>query len=132
MPQPIEITSAAAPPPAGAYAQAVRHGELLFLAGQAPFDADGRIVDSSFAAQARQVFANLEAVAASAGGSLRLALRLTVYLTDLRFARELDEISREWIGDPRPARTTIQSDLRAHPALPGFDVEIDAIVALPS
>jgi peptide/nickel transport system substrate-binding protein/2-iminobutanoate/2-iminopropanoate deaminase len=38
--------------------------------------------------------------------------------------REMDAIYRTFFPEPRPARTTIQSDL------PGFEIEIDAILHL--
>jgi 2-iminobutanoate/2-iminopropanoate deaminase len=77
-------------------------------------------------AQARQVFANLDAVARAAGGSLASAVRVGVYLTSLDLFDEMDAIYRTLFVDPLPARTTIQS------ALVGFDIEADAVVYLGS
>jgi len=115
-----------APPPSGTYSQGVvASGPLLFLAGQGPFDAAGQRVGETFADQARQAFRNLEAVARAAGTSLEHAVRYGVYLRDLDDFAEFNEVAREFLVEPYPARTTIQAALR------GFDVEIDAIVALP-
>jgi 2-iminobutanoate/2-iminopropanoate deaminase len=81
-------------------------------------------VGGGIEAQLRQVVANLAAVAEAAGGSLRNTVRVGVYLSDLAHFDEMDRVYRELFGEPRPARTTIQTDLV------GFDVEADAVVLL--
>ena len=47
-----------------------------------------------------------------------------MYISDMRHFDEMDAEYRTFFDDPRPARTTIQSDLV------GFDVEGDAVVWL--
>ena len=118
------ISAPTAPEPAGPYSPGIVHGGFLFLAGQGPFDAESRLIEGTFADQVRQTFANLEAVAAAAGTSMRRAVRIGVYLDDLADWPEFKEVSKEFLGTPYPARTSIQADLS------GFLVEIDAIVAL--
>ena len=118
------ILSDAAPPPGGPYSQAIRSGGFLFLAGQGPFRADGSKVEGSFEEQARQTFRNLEAVAAAAGASLGDAVRVGVYLRDMSNFPALNGVYAEFFRDPMPARTTIQSDL------PGFEIEVDAVLAM--
>ena len=113
-----------APQPAGPYSQAIRSGGFLFLAGQGPFRPDGSKVDSSFEEQARQAFSNLQAVAAAAGASLSDAVRVGVYLRDMSDFGVMNKVYGEFLRDPMPARTTIQSDL------PGFDIEVDAVIAV--
>jgi 2-iminobutanoate/2-iminopropanoate deaminase len=115
-----------APPPAGPYSQAIRSGGFLFLAGQGPFRPDGSKVETSFEDQARQTFRNLEAVAAAAGGSLANAVRVGVYLRDMANFAVMNKVYAEFLHEPMPARTTIQSNL------PGFDIEVDAIIAMGS
>jgi 2-iminobutanoate/2-iminopropanoate deaminase len=118
------VRSDEAPPPAGPYSQAIRSGGLLFLAGQGPFDASGARVGETVAEQTRQTLENLDTVARAAGASLQQAVRVGVYLSDLAFFAEMNEVYRAFFHEPYPARTTIQSDLV------GMDVEIDAVVAL--
>ena len=121
------VTSHAAPAPSGGYSQGiVTGGRLLFLAGQGPFAADGSLVSGSVAAQTRQVLANLDAVAQAAGASLADAVRVGVYLSSLEFFDEMDAEYRFHFADPLPARTTVQADII------GFDVEIDAVIVLPT
>jgi 2-iminobutanoate/2-iminopropanoate deaminase len=120
------IRSDAAPPPGGPYSQAIRSGGFLFLAGQGPFRLDSSKVEGSFEEQARQTFLNLEAVAAAAGASLTDAVRVGVYLRDMSNFTALNRIYIEFFRDPMPARTTIQSNL------PGFEIEVDAVLAMGS
>jgi 2-iminobutanoate/2-iminopropanoate deaminase len=118
------VRSQEAPPPSGGYSQGIVVGELLFLAGQGPYDSSGNRVGSTVSEQVRQVLENLDAVARAAGGSLRNAVRLGMYISDMAHFDEMDAEYRRFFSDPMPARTTVQSDLV------GFDVEGDAVVWL--
>ena len=122
----LQISTTSAPQPGGAYSQAIRVGDLLFLAGQGPFDAKGTRIGETVAEQTKQTLENLDAVARAAGGSLQDAVRVGVYLSDLAFFSEMNEVYSSFFREPYPARTTIQSDF------PAFDVEIDAVVLLRS
>lgn len=119
-----QIQTGGCPAPTGSYSQGIAASGFLFLSGQGPFDADGNLVGESFAAQVRQVLANLAAVAAEAGRTLDDAVRVGVYLHDMVDFDEMDAIYREAFPEPRPARTTIQTPL------PGFRIEIDAVICL--
>jgi enamine deaminase RidA (YjgF/YER057c/UK114 family) len=71
-------------------------------------------------------FRNLRAIAVAAGADLRNAVRVGVYLSSMSNFAELNEIMPRYFGDPLPARTTVPV------ALNGFQIEVDAIVRLPS
>lgn len=118
------VFSDAAPAPSGGYSQGIRAGDVLYLAGQGPYDSAGHRVGDTIAEQVRQVLGNLDAVARAAGGSLQDAVRVGMYISDMRHFDEMDSEYRQFFSDPMPARTTIQSDLE------GFDVEGDAVVWL--
>lgn len=118
------VTSSDAPRPAGPYSQAIRAGNLLFLAGQGPFTPAGDVVGPSIVDQTRQALRNLDSVARSAGSSLVDAVRVGVFLSSMDHFAEMNSVYTEFFTDPLPARTTVQSDLI------GFDVEIDAVVWL--
>jgi 2-iminobutanoate/2-iminopropanoate deaminase len=123
------ITALGAPAAIGPYSHAVVAGGLLFCSGQIPLDPEsGELVGGPPAAQARRCLENLEAVCAAAGAGLADAVRLTVYLTDMDAFAEVNEAYGTFFdGDP-PARVAI-----GVAALPkGAEVEIDAVVALPS
>lgn len=100
-------------------------GRLLFIAGQGPVDVStGRFVTDSFEQQVRLTLDNLKAVVEAGGGDLANAVKVTVYLQDMADFDEFNPIYAEYFPEPRPVRTTVQSGLN------GFDIEIDAIVAL--
>ena len=121
------IHSDAAPAAIGTYSQAIRSGDLVFLSGQIPLDPETmEIVAGDFEARARQVFANLAAVAEAAGGTLNDAVKITVYLTDLDNFATVNAVMETFFDAPYPARAAI--GVRSLPK--GVDVEADAILAL--
>lgn len=100
-----------APPPGGAYSQAIRANGMVFVSGQTPRDLSREIVQGSFREQARQTFENVRSVAEAAGVTLADAVRVSVYLRDMTSFDEMDAIYAEYFPEPRPARTTIQSNI---------------------
>lgn len=125
MPREI-ITTPTAPEAIGAYSQAVRIGDTVYLSGQIPLvPRTMQLVEGDMAAQIRQVFANLGAVAAAAGGGLKDICKLNVFLTDLSHFALVNEIMAEHFRPPYPARAVV-----GVAALPrGAGVEMDAIMA---
>lgn len=117
-----------APRAIGPYSQAVSHHGLLFTSGQIALDpASGEMVAGGFEAEARRVFANLEAVLAAAGCRFADVLKATVYLADMADFPALNAIYAEAFGEHKPARSTVQAA-----ALPkGARVEIDLVARLP-
>ena len=113
-----------APGAIGPYSQAIVSGRVLYASGQIGLDpASGNLVAGGFEAEARQVLANLDAVAGAAGMSLADAVRLTVYVVDLADFPKLNEIFASALSEPYPARATVQVS-----ALPrGARVEIDMV-----
>jgi 2-iminobutanoate/2-iminopropanoate deaminase len=121
------VGTAQAPAAIGPYSQAVSAGGFLWCSGQIPLDpASGEIVGDSPAAQAERCLHNLSAVCVAAGTSLERAVRLTVYMTDLRAFAEVNDLYAGFFGSEPPARVAI-----GVAALPrGAQVEIDAVVPL--
>lgn len=114
---------------AGPYSPAVAFGDLLFCSGQIPLDpATGELVGSGSAEQTRQCLHNLELVCQAAGTALSDALRLTVYMTDITAAAEINEAYAAFFDGDLPARCAVEVAGLPRHAL----VEIDAIVALRS
>src|SRR5689334_13799954 len=77
------IHTDAAPKAIGTYSQAVRCGATVYLAGQIGLDPQTMEMVAGVGPQIHRVFQNLQAVAKAAGGDLKDAVKLTVYLTDL-------------------------------------------------
>ena len=123
------IQSRDAPAAIGPYSQAVRAGDTLYMSGQIPLDpATMQIVDGGIDAQARQVFANLRAVAAAAGATLNDIVKLTILMTDLAEFAKVNDIMAAHFEAPYPARATYQVA-----ALPrGARIEVEAVLVLRS
>ena len=117
-----------APAAIGPYSQAVRVGDTLYMSGQIPLDPKTmKIVDGGIEAQAKQVFANLRAVAKAAGASLNDIVKLTILLTDLGEFAKVNDIMAAHFDAPYPARATYQVA-----ALPrGVRIEVEAVLVLP-
>ena len=98
-----------APAPVGAYSQAVRAGEMLFLAGQVGIDPEtGSLVPGGVEAQAHQVFKNLEAVLGHAGSSSEKIVMTSIFLAEISDAGPVNTLYSEFINsDAAPARQTL-------------------------
>lgn len=116
-----------APAAIGAYSQAIKVGDTVYLSGQIPLDpATMQLVDGGMDAQIRRVFDNLAAVARAAGGGLGDMVKLNVFLTDLGHFALVNQIMADYVPQPYPARAAI-----GVAALPrGAQVEMDAVLVL--
>lgn len=110
------------------YSQGVKvsgPGTTLYISGQVAQDARGRLVGrGDFPAQARQVFKNLKAMVEAGGGTLADVVKLTHFLTDVRYRQDLAPIREEFFGPKLPASTLITTPALAHP---DYLLEIEAV-----
>lgn len=102
------VTTNQAPAAIGPYSQATKIGNLLFTSGQIPLKPDGSLVEGDIVAQTHQVFANLQAILASAGSSLSQVVKATVFIKDMNDFSRLNEVYAHYFGDHRPARSTVE------------------------
>lgn len=118
------IQTPAAPAAIGTYSQAVRVDHTVYLSGQIGLDPGSMQMVDGIDAQIHQVFKNLAAVAAAAGGSLSDVVKLNVFLTDLSHFPKVSEIMAQYFVAPYPARAAV-----GVAALPrGALVEADAVM----
>ena len=116
------ITSKDAPKGRGPFPQAMRCGPMVFVSGQGPLSPATNVpITGTFAEQARQTLRNVQAVLAAADLGLQDIVKATIYLQDSSRIEEFNEIYRELMPEPWPARTLICAGLR------GIEVEIDVI-----
>jgi len=118
------IESKDAPRAIGAYSQAIRAGNTIYLSGQIGLDPETMQMAEGIDAQIRRVFLNLQAVAEAAGGGLDDIVKLTVYLTELAHFPRVNEIMTGFFKQPYPARATVGVAALPRNAL----VEIDAVL----
>src|SRR5699024_2944761 len=97
-----------APAAIGPYSQAVRVGQTVYLSGQIGLDPETQaLAGDSLESQARQVFSNLAAVAAAAGGSLGEVTKVNLYLTDIAAFAQVNEVMKSCFDEPYPARAAV-------------------------
>ena len=118
-----------APAPFGGapYNQAVRVGELVFVAGQLGLrPGETEMVGSTIAEQTEQVMANLGAILEEAGSGLVRLVKTTVFLANLDDFAGMNEVYARHVGYRPPARSTVEVGRLPSGAL----VEIEAIAHL--
>lgn len=113
-----------APQPLGAYSQAVKVGNLLFVSGQVPINPDnGELVTGNFKERVRQVLNNLKNIVEASGTKMDRVVKTNVYLTDLSNFAEVNEVYQEFFPSEPPARAAVQVS-----KLPlNTDIEIECI-----
>ena len=115
--------------PQAHYSHVARAGETLYVSGQLALDRSGALVGAADArAQARQCYANLAAILAQYGGSLRHLMKTTTYITHWAY-RPLVAAARDEVfpTPPYPANTLVVVQGLAEPH---FLVEIEGIAVL--
>ena len=106
------------------YNQAIRTGDLVFVAGQLGISLEtGSLVGAGVAEQTEQIMQNMAAILEEAGSGLDKLVKTTVFLIDLEDFGDMNSVYARHVGDRPPARSTVQIS-----ALPsGALVEIEAI-----
>ena len=124
----IAISTKAAPDAIGAYSQAIKTGEIVYLSGQIGLDpVTMELVADTFEKEIQQVFRNLESVCRASGGSLSSVVKMSVFLTDLGLFGEVNDIFTNQFTPPFPARSVVGVN-----ELPrGARVEIEAVLSIP-
>lgn len=120
------IATAAAPPAAGPYSQAIRAGDLVFTAGQLGIDPDSGELAGGVDRQAERALANVSAILQAAGSGLDRLVKVTVFLADIADWPAVNEVYARVVPEPFPARSAF-----AVKDLPrGARVEIEAIASV--
>ena len=111
--------------PRGPYSPAViASGRLIFTASQGTIDpTTGKEPPGGIQAEARQALSNIRAIVEGCGGSLTNAVKVQLFLRDMSDFAAVNEVYAEFFPEPRPARTTIQSNI-------AYSLAIDVVVAL--
>ncbi len=115
-----KIETNKAPQPVGAYPHARRAGNLLFLSGIGPRDAEtngipglersamGNFTEFDFEAQCHSVFRNVRAVLEASGARWEDLVDVTVFLVNMqRDFHTYNRIYAEYFQDHQPCRTTV-------------------------
>lgn len=102
------IHTESAPQPAGHYSQAVVYGGVVYVAGMLGHDPENPDADIGGAArQARQALKNVATVLEAAGSDLDCVVRMTIYVSDIDYWGEVNDVYAEVMGDHKPARAIV-------------------------
>ena len=120
----VVIHTNEAPKAIGTYSQGIKSDNFVFTSGQIPINPkSGKLIKGDFKSEVKQVLINLNGVLKGGGSSLQQAIKLTVFLTDLSYFAQVNEIFDEFFPDNPPARSAVQVS-----ALPmNARIEIDAV-----
>ena len=122
--QVIRTEQAPGPFQGAPYNQAIRVGDLVFVAGQlGNTRGTGELAGPTVQEQTEQIMQNLEAILEAAGSGLDRLVKTTVFLIDLGDFGGMNEVYAQHVGDAPPARSTV--GIAALPS--GARVEIEAV-----
>jgi 2-iminobutanoate/2-iminopropanoate deaminase len=126
---PVAVHTDDAPAAIGAYSQAVRVGDLVFVSGQLPIDpATGEISGHSVRDQAAQSLRNGAAILLAAGSSIDSVVKTTVLLADIGdFASVNEAYAEVFSRGVLPARAAYQ--VAALPREARVEIEFIATLA---
>jgi 2-iminobutanoate/2-iminopropanoate deaminase len=90
------------------FSEAVRAGDLMFLAGQIGFDsATGKPVPGGIKAEARQALTLIKETLTRHGASMSDIVKCTVFLADIAEWPAFNEVYGEFFKKPFPARSAM-------------------------
>ncbi|MFW5789871.1 MAG: RidA family protein [Bacillota bacterium] len=117
------ISTNGAPAAIGAYSQAVKAGDLVYISGQIPLTPDGNLLTGDVSEQTRQSLENLKAILEESGSSLEDTVKVNIYASDMDDFGEINDVYSEYFKTEPPARAFVEVA-----RLPkDVDVEISAV-----
>ena len=101
---------------------------ILFLSGQVAYMSDGTAAfRGDFRAQARGAYEAIKVLVESQGGTMASIVKITTYVTDMRYRVDLAPLREEFVGKKGPASTLVEISSLAHP---DWMIEIEAIAVI--
>ena len=105
----VRTERAPAPFQGAPYSQAIKANGFVFVSGQLSLEpGHAEIVGETIQEQTERVFDNLQAILEEAGSGLDRLVKTTVFLTDLGEFPGMNEVYARRVGEPFPARATIE------------------------
>jgi enamine deaminase RidA (YjgF/YER057c/UK114 family) len=106
------LAPAGAIKPTGTWNLGTRAGDFVYIAGMRGIDPGTNTLVQGDEARVLQAFQNMKLIAESEGATLRDAVRLVVYVTDMYRHRPIVNKVQEqlWGSGPYPPRTIIEVD----------------------
>ena len=108
MPREI-IRSQRAPAAVGAYSQAVRAGDFIFVSGQIPLNPEtGEVVFADITEQTERILVNIRNILQEVGMGLEDVVKTTVYLELMDDLSRVNEVYARFFGENPPARAAVE------------------------
>ncbi len=103
------ITTDKAPAAIGPYSQGVVVNNILYTSMQIPLDpSTGDLIGETADEQIKQCLENINNIIIAAGAKLDDVVKTTVYLTDMNYFNDINEIYSHYFSDKPPARGMIE------------------------
>ncbi len=99
----------------GGYSQAIKIGNIVYVAGVVGLDENGNISDDP-EVQATQMWINIKHILEAAGGELEDLVQITTYITRAEYGEKILPARRKlWTRDPQPTATLVVCTALAEP-----------------
>ncbi|MGZ4042054.1 MAG: Rid family detoxifying hydrolase [Bacteroidia bacterium] len=112
-----------APKPIGPYSQAIMAGNTLYVAGQVGIKPGGDLDTTSIENETKQALQNIKSILEAAKMELSNVVKTTIYVTDLKNFKKINDTYTSWFQEAPPARETVE--VKALPK--GARIEISVI-----
>ena len=103
-----KISANNAPKEIGAYSNAIKVGNMVFVSGQLPVNPETGDIPQGIQAQTKQVIENVRNILADAGATLDNVVKTTVFLADLNDFVPMNNVYAGFFHEPYPARSAVQ------------------------
>lgn len=122
----IKISTDKAPAAIGPYSQAVKKGNMLFLSGQLGIDPETGSMQDGIKSQTEQVFKNMGEVLKAADADFSNIVKATVFLSDMSYFGDVNEVYKTVFSEPYPARSAFA--VKELPLKALVEIEVIAII----
>lgn len=110
----------------GHYTPGMKYNGVLYISGQLSIDPEtGHVPEGGVKAEARQALNNLELVLKEANLTRDDVLQCRVYIPDVDYWTDLNQVYAEFFGEHKPARIVVPTNKLYNGCL----VEIEAVAA---
>ena len=101
-----------ATPPLAPYSPGMKIGNMVFVSGTIPNDAEGQVVGrGDIGTQTEHVLENIKAVLEASGGSMDDVVMNHIFITDYANYGRMNEVYGRYFGHTRPARYCVKAEL---------------------
>ena len=102
-----KIETKNAPKATGPFSQAIKVGNFLFIGGQINLTKEGKLLAGNIEDEILQIMNNLKSILEEAGLGFKDVVKTTIFVTDMSFYGNVNEVYASYMSDPFPARETV-------------------------